>query len=73
MNRILTVADAIDALGGTGELAAALGVVPSAVRNWRRLNAFPKRQYLDISAVAEERAVAIDRTLFREVTAAERA
>lgn len=72
MSDILTVAKAIEALGGTGELAAALGVVPSAVRNWRRLNAIPKGQYYDISAIAEERGVALDRALFRELTAAER-
>lgn len=64
----MTVAEAIEALGGTSELAVALGVVPSAVRNWRMRNAFPKRHYLDITVLAEQRSIDIDRALFREIT-----
>lgn len=68
----MTVAELIEALGGTNVLAEALGVVPSAVRNWRRLNAIPKGQYYDISQITEAAELPLDRSLFRELTAAER-
>lgn len=69
----MTVAEAIDALGGTNDLAAALGVVPSAVRNWRRLNAFPPRLYLEIANLARRKRVSVERALFRELSGPERA
>lgn len=68
-----TTADAIEALGGTNAVAEALGVVPSAVRNWRRLNAFPPRHHIALSDLAEEKQVKIERVLFREVPDPERA
>jgi hypothetical protein len=39
----------IDALGGNGELARELDVVPSAVSNWRRAGRFPATTYLEMS------------------------
>ena len=68
----MTVAETIQALGGTARVASALGVVPSAVRNWRRLDAFPPRTYLALSDIAKQKRVAIDRGLFRELTGSER-
>ena len=68
----MTVAAVIKALGGTNRLAAELGVVPSAVRNWRRLDAFPKRLHMDIRRIARRRRVRLDDALFRELSAAER-
>ena len=62
-----TTADAIESLGGTNAVAEALGVVPSAVRNWRRLNAFPPKHYLRLAAYAEAEGVALETALFREV------
>jgi hypothetical protein len=68
----MTVADAIEAMGGTNELATALGVVPSAVRNWRRLNAFPPRLHMQITNLARGCDLALDDSAFRELTAQER-
>lgn len=69
----MTVAETIDALGGTNALADALGVGPSAVRNWRRLNAFPPRLYLRISELASLSQIRVERPLFRELSGEERA
>jgi hypothetical protein len=44
----------IDALGGNGELAHELGVVPSAVSNWRRAGRFPATTYLEMSFLLED-------------------
>jgi transposase-like protein len=39
----------IDELGGTCAVAQMLGVVPSAVSNWRRLGRFPSRTYVQLA------------------------
>jgi hypothetical protein len=54
------VAVAISNLGGATEVALALGVVPSAVRNWRRLGAFPLHFSLDLLKLARRRRVKRD-------------
>jgi hypothetical protein len=48
------VSKIIDALGGNGELARKLEVVPSAVSNWRRHGRFPAVHYLEMSFLLEE-------------------
>ena len=72
MNVADTAAGAIEALGGTGAVAADLDVGMSAVRNWRRNNAFPPRLYLPITDLAQRRGVEVDRSLFRELSGEER-
>ena len=69
----MTAAEAIEALGGTGALATALGVVPSAVRNWRRVGVFPPRLHIAITEMAERAGVTLDRSLFQERTGSDRA
>lgn len=41
----MTTDDVIDALGGTGKVAALFGVLPSAVSNWRAAGEFPARMH----------------------------
>lgn len=62
----------IAALGGDSALSQALGVVPSAARNWRRMNAFPPRLYLKIECIAVQRGVTLNTSLFRELSGPER-
>ena len=68
----MNVAETIETLGGTGVLAAEVGVGPSAVRHWRRINAFPPRLYLKIADIGLGRGVVVDRALFRELSVAKR-
>lgn len=44
------LADAISAAGGAAKLAKAVGVVPSAISNWRRRNIVPADKALLIEA-----------------------
>jgi hypothetical protein len=39
----------VEELGGTCEVAQLMGVVPSAVSNWRRAGQFPARTYLPLA------------------------
>ena len=68
----MTVAEIIEKLGGAPALAEELHVVPSAVRNWRRLNAFPPRLHMPITNLARQRGIHLDDAMFRELTAQER-
>jgi hypothetical protein len=42
------ISSLIDALGGTCEVARQVGVVPSAVSNWKRAGRFPARLYVQM-------------------------
>lgn len=64
-----TCADLIRALGGTALVADTLGVVHSAVRNWRTRNAIPPRHYLALYDMAEASGVPLERNLFKEIPA----
>lgn len=61
----MTVSEMIDALGGTNVVAETLGVVPSAVRNWRAAGVFPASLYPKIAELAAARKVEVDPALFR--------
>ena len=51
---LTSVDDIVEALGGTGKVARATGVVPSAVSNWRAAKKIPSDQYLNISTMLKE-------------------
>ena len=68
----MNVSDTIEALGGISAVAESLGVGLPAVRNWRRLNAFPPRLYLTISGIAKQQDIEVDSALFRELSVDER-
>lgn len=55
----------IEQLGGTNALAAELGVLPSAVRNWRSAGAFPLKHHIAITRLAEKHSVVVGDSLFR--------
>lgn len=44
------VDEIILALGGNNNLASILGVVPSAISNWRRSGRFPSNTYFEMTA-----------------------
>lgn len=45
-----TVDQIIEALGGTNKVAAALGVGPSAISNWKARGRIPSEQYFVIKS-----------------------
>lgn len=49
-----TVDKIIEALGGTHKAAAALGVVPSAISNWKARGRIPSAQFFAITAALRE-------------------
>ena len=53
--KINTVSDLIDALGGPSAAARELGVVPSAVTNWRRQGYIPGRNVIKVQQLAKRR------------------
>ncbi len=60
----MTVNEIIDALGGTTATAHIFSVLPSAVSNWRKFNAFPARLHYRLSKEAKERGLIIDDAVF---------
>ena len=67
-----TVRDIVAALGGTGETAAALGVLPSTVSNWLAYDLIPPKRFLEIADALQPHGRAPDRALFRELSDADR-
>ena len=61
---MMTVADLIEALGGTNEVAQLLSVSPAGVRNWRAFGVIPPRHYKKVKAIGEERSLDIPLDLF---------
>ncbi len=54
---IKTVNDLIDEFGGTLATSQIFGVLPSAVSNWRKADAFPARLHLRVSKYAMSRDI----------------
>jgi DNA-binding transcriptional regulator YdaS (Cro superfamily) len=52
--KVSTASQAIDLLGGTTATARLLGVLPSAVSNWRR-KGFPERVHYRVARALEQR------------------
>ncbi len=69
---IRTADAAIDALGGTASVARLLGVLPSAVSNWRKYGCFPPRLLLELRSIAVSRGVVLPDKLFRQTTRTDR-
>lgn len=69
----MAVKETVQALGGTGVVAARLGLTQSAVRNWSATDSFPPALYLEIAVLAEEKKVFLDKALFRPATRETRA
>lgn len=67
----MTAKDTLIALGGNAAVAKRLGLVTSAVRNWTALDYLPPRHYLEIAAMAEEKKVFLDRSLFMSLAQAQ--
>jgi DNA-binding transcriptional regulator YdaS (Cro superfamily) len=59
-----TVDDVIKALGETQKAADLLGVVPSAVSNWKARGKFPSDKFLAITAVLKDRGKRVSPVLF---------
>lgn len=57
MNR--TIAQIVDALGGTGDVASACDVVPSAVTNWKDTNRVPKWHKQSMLKLAKKKGDAL--------------
>lgn len=68
----MTVSELIAVLGGRTKVAAACGVGPSAVSNWKKLGAIPPQYGFWLEALCEDQGVALNRQLFRQMTEAER-
>jgi DNA-binding transcriptional regulator YdaS (Cro superfamily) len=58
------VSNLVDALGGTCQLARLVGVVPSAVSNWKREGRFPARLYVQMRRKLRARGVTVDNHLW---------
>jgi hypothetical protein len=52
-----TIANIVDELGGTSEVAAACDVVPSAVTNWKDTNRVPKWHREPVLRLAKKKGV----------------
>ena len=61
---ILDAVGLINAFGGTGATGRLFGVVPSAVSNWRAVNAFPDRLHYRVNVVAEKRGLKLRSDFF---------
>lgn len=77
-NSGMTVAELIDAFGGTTSTAKLFGVNPSAVSNWKAANRFPDRLHYRIAVEMQARGLEISPELFgglspSDATAAARA
>jgi hypothetical protein len=59
-----TVNDIVKILGGTGKTADIVGVLPSAVSNWKRFKFIPSRHYFKIYRECEKRGYIIPDELF---------
>ena len=57
MSKPLTVAEVIDALGGTLAASEIFGVTPPAVSNWKAEGKFPPSRHLEIYEICQERGI----------------
>jgi DNA-binding transcriptional regulator YdaS (Cro superfamily) len=55
----MTVSELVAELGGYRAVAQLLGVVPSAVSNWKKSNRVPPRLYLPLLRECERRKMAL--------------
>ena len=63
-----TVNDIVKILGGTGKTADIVGVLPSAVSNWKRAGFIPARHYFQIFRECEKRGEIIPDRFFIDQT-----
>jgi DNA-binding transcriptional regulator YdaS (Cro superfamily) len=61
---INTVADLIEALGGTTATAKLCGVKPPAVSNWKKIGQLPARFFLPVMELCQSRGIEVNRELF---------
>ena len=61
---IKSIADLIEAFGGTAEMAKFLDVGPSAVSNWKAANDIPPGWHLRLFLEAQRRGWSIDQNIF---------
>jgi DNA-binding transcriptional regulator YdaS (Cro superfamily) len=62
--RLTSVAAAVKFLGGTGKVAAIVGVGSSAVSNWIAADRIPAKQYAVLSAALKKAGGAVDERLW---------
>jgi hypothetical protein len=68
----MTVGELIDALGGRMTISTELGILPSAVSNWRKFGVIPPQHGIRLQQFCRKRGVPFDETLFKPMTGAER-
>lgn len=68
---LLTTAEVMDALGGTGAVAVLTGSKPSAASNWRGFDTFPANTYVAMKAALEARGLTAPDSLWGMKAAAE--
>lgn len=61
---IRSVRELVDALGGTGETAKFLGIVPSNVSNWIAADYIPRGHHLELYLEAQRRGFRVDDTVW---------
>jgi hypothetical protein len=59
MKIIRSVADVVDALGGTMSVSALLGVLPSSVSNAKSADRFPAHWHIKIDRLCAERGITL--------------
>jgi DNA-binding transcriptional regulator YdaS (Cro superfamily) len=59
-----SVDEVIEALGGTQRSAEQLGVLPTAVSNWKARGKIPSDKFLVISGALRERGKKVSSTIF---------
>jgi hypothetical protein len=64
VERITTANEAIDKLGGTGAVAAMVGISAQAVSNWRAKGNIPPEYYLLLSAALVATGASVDPQVF---------
>lgn len=67
----MNVSQVVAAFGGTCAMAAAFGVGPSAVSNWKRSGRFPARLHYRIAKIAQSRGIEIPEDFFDQATKGE--